>query len=327
MLWGALFQRAVCVAAQLGLPDLLHAAGPQTAAQLAAQTGSHEASLYRLLRTLSSAGVFAEDPEARFHLTPLSDLLRSDVPGSMRDLALMLATDWQWQNWGGLADCIATGQDAQKKFHGMGSFDYFAAHPELGAIFHRAMTGLSAAVAPAIAEAYDFSRIGTVLDLAGGHGLLLAAMLNQNPAMRGILFDLPEVIAGAGPLLESAGVRDRVQLVPGDFFQAVTPGADLYTLKHIIHDWDEAESIAILRHVRAAMADRPESRVCVIEMVVPEGNAGSPAKILDLQMLVMEGGQERTAGEYDALYEAAGLELTRIIPTASPYSLVEAKVA
>ncbi|MBA3832030.1 MAG: helix-turn-helix domain-containing protein [Chthoniobacterales bacterium] len=323
MLWGALMQRSLCVATKLGVPDLL-AAQPQTAADLATQTGANEPSLYRLLRTLASAGIFSETHDHRFELTPISQLLRRDVPGSMRDLAVMFAEDWQWRNWGELMHCVMTGNAAQHKLYGMDSFAYFTAQPALGAVFNRAMTGLSAAVAPAIAEAYDFSRTSTVVEVAGGHGLLLAAILKRNPKMRGILFDLPDVLVGCGELLDREGVRDRVELAAGDFFQSVTPGADLYTMKHIIHDWDDAKSLQILRNIRAAM--KPDGRVLTIEMVVPEGNEPSPSKILDLQMMIMEGGKERTAGEYEALYELAGLGLTRILPTMSPFSLIEGKI-
>lgn len=324
ILWSALLQRAVCVAAKLGLPDLLESRA-QSANELALSLGAHSPSLYRLLRTLSGAGIFQEDAGGRFQNTPLSELLRSDVPGSMRDLAIMFAQDWQWENWGQLLHCVMTGEDAQRKLYGMDSFSYFAQDAAVGAVFNRAMTGLSAAVAPAIAEACDLDGVKTVADLAGGHGQLLSAFLKREPALQGILFDLPNVLEGADALLEEAGVRDRVELIPGDFFQSVPEGADLYTLKHIIHDWDDAKSVAILKNVRAAM--KPEARVAVIEMVVPEGNEPSPAKILDLQMMVMENGKERTEAEYRALYEAAGLELTRIVPTKSPYSLVEGKIA
>ncbi len=324
ILWSALLQRAVCVAAKLGLPDLL-AARAQTASELALSVGAHGPSLYRLLRTLSSAGIFTESEDGIFQNTPVSELLRSDVPGSMRDLAVMFAEDWQWQNWGQLLHCVMTGEDAQRKLYGMDTFSYFAQDPAVGAVFNRAMTGLSAAVAPAIAEACDLEGVKIVADLAGGHGLLLSAFLKREPALKGILFDLPNVIEGAGALLEVEGVKDRVQLVAGDFFQSVPEGADLYTLKHIIHDWDDAKSVAILLKVREAM--QSGARVAVIEMVVPEGNEPSHSKILDLQMMVMENGKERTEAEYRALFEAAGLKLTRIVPTKSPYSLVEGKIA
>ena len=307
---------------ELGLPDLLGAKA-QTAAELASQTGAHEPSLYRLLRMLSSAGLFSEKADHTFELTPLSELLRRDGAGSMRDLAIMLGTEWQWRNWAELMHCVVSGGTAHKKLFGMGSFELFAQDKELGAIFNRAMTSLSSAVAPAIADAYDFSRVGQIVELAGGHGLLLAAMLKKNPQMRGVLFDLPSVIAGAGELLASEGVGDRVELVSGDFFRSVPSGADLYTMKHIIHDWDDEKCIRILTNIRSAMS--PDGRVLTIEMVVPEGNEPSPSKILDIEMLVMEGGKERTADEYKALYRSANLELTRIIPTQSPLSLIEAK--
>lgn len=324
ILWSPLLQRSVCLLAQLGVPDLL-ASEPQTAAALAQKVGAHEPSLYRVLRAVAGAGILSEREDHRFELTPISQLLRSDVPGSMRDLAVMFMEEWQWRNWGELTHSVMTGEDTQRKIYGMDSFEYFAANKEVGAVFNRAMTGLSAAVAPAIAEAYDFSRVRTVVEIAGGHGLLIAAMLQRNPAMRGVLFDLPDVIAGASDLLEKEGIRDRVEPIAGDFFQSVTPGADLYTMKHVIHDWDDEKSLRILRNVRSAMD--ATGRVLIIEMVVPEGDQPSPAKILDLQMLLMEGGKERTAEEYKALYEAADFELVRIVPTKSPFSLIEGKPA
>jgi hypothetical protein len=320
MLWGALVQRSICVATKLGVPDLL-AENSQTADELAAQTGANSDALYRMLRMLASIGVFAENAERRFAHTPISALLRSGVPGSMHDIAVMLAENWQWQDWGELLHCVMTGGTAQEKVFGMDSFEFFTKNPDAGAVFNRAMTGLSAAVVPAIVEAYDFTRVRQVVEIAGGHGLLLAGVLKANPQLRGILFDLPSVTAGARELLEREGVADRVELASGDFFKAVPAGADLYTMKHIIHDWDDERSRTILQSIRTAMD--PSGKVLIIEMVVPEGNAPSPAKILDLQMMVMEGGRERTAEEYDRLYDSAGFELTKIIPTASPFSLIE----
>ncbi|MDQ6655349.1 MAG: methyltransferase [Verrucomicrobiota bacterium] len=324
MLWGALLQRSLCVATKLGVPDLL-AQKAQTAAELAGQTGAHEPSLYRLLRTLSSAGIFSETADHRFELTPISQLLCGDKPGSMRDFAVMLAEEWQWRDWGELMHCIMTGGTGQEKVFGMDSFEFFTKNPESGAVFNRAMTALSAAVVPAIVEAYDFSRVRQVVEIAGGHGLLLAGVLKASAATRGVLFDLPSVTAGAKELLRREGVEDRVELASGDFFQAVPAGADLYTMKHIIHDWDDERSITILRNIRSAMD--PAGKVLIIEMVVPEGNTPSASKFLDLQMLVMEGGKERTEEEYRSLYAAAGFKLTRMIATKSPFSLIEGSPA
>ena len=320
MLFGALMQRSICLAAKLGIADAL-AEKPQTAAELAAKTETHGPSLYRVLRTLASAGVFAETADQKFELTPIAALLRSDVPNSMRDFAVMMDEDWIWQAWGELIFSVKTGGVAHEKVQGMSSFEFFAQNVEAGRVFNRAMTNLSLSVIPAIIEAFDFSGVSKLVDIAGGHGLLLAGILKANPQVQGVLFDLPFVIEGAGELLKKEGVRDRVELVAGDFFQSVTSGADAYMMKHIIHDWSDEHSIKILQNIRSAMNEN--GKVLIIEMVVPEGNEPSPSKALDLLMLVMEGGKERTKEEYRTLLEASGFRLTRIIPTKSPYSVIE----
>ena len=324
MLFGALMQRSICVAAKLGIADLI-AEKPQTAAELAAKTETHAPSLYRVLRTLASAGIFTESTDQKFELTPIAALLRSDAPNSIRDFAIMMGEDWIWQACGELMYSVKTGGVAHEKVQGMSSFEFFAHNAEAGSVFNRAMTNFTLAVIPAIIEAYDFSAVGTLMDIAGGHGLLLAGILKANPQMQGILFDLPFVIEGAGELLEKEGVRHRVELASGDFFQSLPAGADAYMMKHIIHDWDDERSIKILQNIRGAMNEN--GRVLIIEMVVPEGNAPSPSKALDLLMLVMEGGKERTKDEYRRLLEASGFRLTKVIPTKSPYSVIEGERA
>ena len=324
MLFGALMQQNICVAARLGIADLL-AEKPQTAEELAAKTETHAPSLYRVLRVLASAGIFAENADQKFELTPLAALLRSDAPNSMRDFAIMMGADWQWRDWGELMHCVKTGETAQKKVHGMGTFEFFAQNAEAGEVFNRAMTNLSQSNVPAIVEAYDFSGIGKLVDIAGGHGILLAGILKANPQVQGVLFDLPNVIEGAGKLLEKEGVRHRIELASGDFFQSVPAGGDAYMMRHIIHDWDDQRSIKILQNIGLAMNEN--GKVLIIEMVVPEGNEPSPSKILDVQMLVMEGGKERREDEYQKLLEASGFRLTRIIPTRSPLSVIEGERA
>lgn len=324
MLFGAQMQRSVCVAAQLGIPDLL-AESAQTAEELAGRTSTHAPSLYRLLRTLASIGVFAENAEKKFELTPISALLRSDVSNSVRDFAVMMGEDWIWQAWAELPYSVKTGGVAHEKAQGMGSFEFFQKNAEAGKVFNAAMTNFTRAIIPVAVEAYDFSRINRLVDIAGGHGLLLAGILKANPHLRGVLFDLPFVIESAGALLDEQGVSDRVELVSGNFFESVPAGADAYMMKHIIHDWDDESSIKILKHIRAAMSE--SGKVLIIEMVVPDGNEPSPSKALDILMLVMEGGKERTKEEYRSLLEASGFKLTRIVPTKSPYSLIEGERA
>jgi hypothetical protein len=321
MILGGLMQKSIWVAAKLGVADLL-AEKPRTAEEIAEATDTHAPSLYRVLRLLATAGVFAENSERKFELTPIAELLRSDTPNSMRDYAIMMGEDWIWQAYGELMYSVKTGEIAHNKVQGMSSFEFFAKNEEVGNIFNRAMTNLSLLSAPAIAEGYDFSGIGKLVDIAGGHGLLLATILKANPHLQGVLFDLPFVIEGSGELLESEGVAGRIEKVSGDFFESVPAGADAYMMKHIIHDWNDEQSIKILQNIHRAMND--DGKVLIVEMVVPKGNEPSPAKGLDIVMLTIEGGKERTEKEYRELLDAASLRLTRIIPTRSPYSIVEA---
>lgn len=321
MIWGGLMQQCICVAAKLGIPDLL-AEKPQTAAELAAQTETHESSLYRVLRLLASAGVFAENSGGKFELTAIAELLRKDAPNSMRDFTIMLGEDWMWHAWLELMHSVKTGEVAHEKVQGMSSFEFFEKNERAGKIFNRAMTNLSRMVVPVIVEAYDFSGAAKIVDIAGGHGFLLAGILKANPHLQGVLFDLPFVIKNAGELLEAEGVKDRVELITGDFFESVPPGADVYLMKHIIHDWNDEQSVRILKNIHRAMNDN--GKLLIVEMVVPVGNEPSPSKMLDIEMLIMEGGKERTEKEYRELLAAANFRLTRIVPTRSPYSMVEA---
>jgi hypothetical protein len=321
MIWGGLMQQSICVAARMGISDLL-AEKPQTAGELAAQTDSHESSLYRVLRLLTSAGIFAENSEQVFSLTPMSELLRSDSPNSMRDIAIMLNEDWMWRAFGELGHSVKTGETAHYKVQGIGSFEFFEQNEEAGKVFNNAMTNMSKTVVPAIVGAYDFSGFGKLVDIAGGHGYLLDGILKASPNLQGILFDLPYVIENAGELLEEEGVAARIERVSGDFFESVPAGADAYLMKHIIHDWDDEKSIKILQNIHRAM--NSDGKVLIAEMVVPETSEPSPSKMLDICMLVMEGGKERTEKEYRELLAAAGFHMTHIVPTRSPFSIVEA---
>ncbi len=321
MLWGGLIQQSIYAVTKLGVADLL-AEKSQTAAELAANTETHAPSLYRVLRTLASVGIFAENADGKFELTPIAALLRKDAPNSMRDFALMLGGEWHWRIFSELMHSVKTGATAQEKACGAELFEYLANNPENAKVFNRAMTSHSQAAVPAIVEGYDFSGIGKLVDIGGGQGILLAGILKANPQTQGILFDMPSVIAGESELLEKEGVTARVEKVSGDFFQSVSAGADAYLMKHIIHDWDDEQSIKILQNIYSAM--NGNGKVLIVEMVIPEGNEPSPSKILDLQMLIGTGGKERTEKEYRELLETAGFRLTRIIPTRSPLSIVEA---
>ncbi len=321
MLFGGLMQQSISAAAKFGIADLL-ADKPQTSDELAAQTNTHEPSLYRVLRLLASAGIFSETHDGKFELTPIAALLRSDVPNSMRDGAIMQGEEWNWRNYGELRHSVRTGGTAQEKAHGMGLFEFLTDNPEHEQMFSRAMVNLSSSVTSPIVKAYDFTSVSKVVDIAGGHGLLLAEILKSNQHLQGILFDQPTVIDGAVETLEKEAINNRVELVSGDFFESVPAGADVYTMKHIIHDWNDEQSIKILRNIHSVMNE--DGKVLIIEMVVPEGNEPSPSKMMDVQMLIATGGKERTEVEYRTLLESSGFRLTRIIPTRSPFSIVEA---
>jgi hypothetical protein len=317
----ALMSQALYVAAKLGVADLL-AQGPRPVSELAAETKTHAGALYRVLRSLASAGVFTETDPRVFALTPIGEALRKDAPNSMRNAAIFMGEEWHWRVWGDMLHSVETGRPAWGHVHGAEVFDYFGANRREAAIFNAAMTDLSSGVARPIVAAYDFSAVGTLADIAGGHGFLLAQALKANPDMRGVLFEVPSVVAGAPELLAREGVAERVEFVTGNFFEAVPVKADAYMMKHIIHDWDDERATLILSNIRASMPDA--GRVLIIEQVVPAGDAPHPAKLLDLEMLVSPGGIERTAEEYRALCAAAGLQLTRIVPTPTPFSIVEA---
>ncbi len=320
MMTGYWISQSIYVAAKLGIADHLMD-GPRTSEELAAACQAHAPSLYRLLRGLASVGVFTEVDAGRFALTPTAEWLRTDHPDSMRALAIMYGEE-QYQAWGGLLASIQTGAPAFDRRFGASYFHYLAEHPEPAATFNAAMTGWSAQVARAVVEAYDFSACATVVDVGGGHGTLLAAILTANPHLRGILVDLPHVAASATAFLGAAGVADRCQIIAGDFFEALPSGGDAYILAQILHDWDDERSFTILQNCRSAMA--PAGRILIVELVIPPGNEPSLGKLLDLHMLVLLTGRERTEVEYRDLLAAAGFRLTRIIPTSSGASIVEA---
>lgn len=319
MMTGYWVSKALNVAAELGVADLLRE-GPRTSEELAAACGAHPPTLYRLLRALASVGVFTEVEGRRFALTPLAELLRSDVPNSMRALARMYGSE-QYRAWGDLLESVRTGEPAFDREFGTNWFDYVARTPEAGAIFNEAMTGWTTQLADAVVAAYEFAGIGPVVDVGGGHGLLLATILRAHPTMRGVLFDLPHVATGGAAAFEKAGVADRCELVGGDFFAAVPEGGAYYILAQVLHDWDDERCRVILGNCRRAML--PEGKVLVVEQVLPSANEPSLGKWLDLHMLVLLTGRERTEAEYGALFKAAGLELTKVVPTSSGASIVE----
>lgn len=320
MLAAPLVTQALRVVAELGIADLL-ATGARSIDELAAETGAHAPSLYRFMRALASCGVFVETEGRVFELTPIAELLRTGVEGSMRDLAIFMGADWHWQVWGDAPYSARTGKVAWEHVHGKEVFPYFAENAGAARVFDGAMTSLSKMVSKAVVEAYDFSSIRKLADIAGGHGSLLTAILRANPHLNGLLFDVPQVIAGAQSFVEAEGMGHAVELASGDFFESVPAGADAYMMKHIIHDWDDARALSILRNCHRAMPE--DGKLLLVEMVVPPGNEPHFAKIQDLEMMLSPGGLERTEEEYRELFAAAGFELTRIIPTASPMSVIE----
>jgi SAM-dependent methyltransferase len=275
-----------------------------------------------VLRLLASLGIFVEVAPGSFGLTPLGETLRSDAPGSVRNFAITETAPGHWLPWGRLHDSVRSGQPMARAALGMELFDWYAQNPEEAGFFNAAMGNLSALAAGELVRVYDVSSARTVADIGGAHGVLLAAILRANPAARGILFDLPHVIATARDAIAAAGLLARCELVSGDFFAAVPEGADLHLLKQIVHDWDDERATRLLHNCHRALA--PAGKLLLVEMVIPPDNRPSPAQAMDLNMLVMQGGRERTEEEYRHLLRGASFRLERVIPTHSPFSLIEA---
>ena len=314
--------RAVYVIAKLGIADLLKS-GPRSAEDLADSTGMHAPSLYRVLRAVASAGILSPEQDGRFGLTPLSELLVTDTPGSMRWFVMSELGQEHYPAWGNLMHSVETGEIAFDNFFGTDIWKYFQKHPDDAAVFNDSMSGMTAVVNEKITSLYDFSRFNKIVDVGGGHGGLITSILTANPQAFGVLFDATEVVAGARPKLEAAGIADRCAAVAGDFFQSVPTGGDAYIMKWIIHDWDDARAIRILKNCRSQMPQN--GRVIIVDCVVPEGNQPDFSKFFDLNMLVMTGGKERTAKEFDQLLAAADLRFLRVIPTELPTSIIEAE--
>jgi hypothetical protein len=321
MAMGHWISRIVHLAAKLRLADHL-ADGSKSAEELAGPTATHAPSLYRFMRTLSSLGILTESGTRRFGLTPLGEALKTGAPGAAHATVLTLASDWWFRGFGELQYSVETGKSGFEKSLGVPVFDYLARNPEDASRFSETMIGFHGAEPPAVAAAYDFSGLKTIVDVGGASGHLLATILGRYPDAQGILFDLPHVVRDAPALIASRGLSDRVTIEAGSFFERVPAGGDVYLLSHIIHDWSEDQCLTILGHCRRAM--RPGSRLLIIEMVLPPGDAPHPGKVLDLMMLVGPGGQERTEQEYGALLATAGFRLTRVVPTQSAVSVVEA---
>ena len=296
--------------------------GPRTSDDLATATGADPSALYRVLRALAAEGVFTEGNDRRFDLTPVGDHLRSDANSSLQAWTAFVGRPYQWQAWTRLGDTVRTGENAFRLAHGMGSWDYRAAHPEEGAIFDRAMVSLTSQFSAAIAAAYDFSRFRRIVDVGGGHGALLAEVLSADTETRGVLFDQPHVVAHAAELLSERGLDDRCEIVGGSFFEQVPTGGDAYILKSVLHDWDDEEAVRILTVCRAAM-DR-DSVLLVMERLIAPPNLGADDKLSDLNMLVGPGGRERTIEEFEDLLAGGRFRLSQVIATGSAMRVLEA---
>jgi O-methyltransferase domain/Dimerisation domain len=319
LITGFRVSQAIHTAAELRLSDLL-AQQPMTVGDLATAAECDPRSLHRLLRALASVGVYEELPDGRFASTPLGDQLRSDVPGTHHALATFSGRPYWWQAWSALPHSIRTGQNAFRFVHGRDSWEYKAEHPEESAVFDANMTANSVRAGAAIVRAYDFGRFATVVDVAGGRGALLAAILGQHQTMRGILFDQPHVVSGAAATFEDAGVHSRCEIVGGDMFDAVPAGGDAYVLKAILHDWEDPQANDILAACRRAM--NPSATLLVMERLLD--GAGPETFFSDLNMLVGPGGLERSTAEYADLFTGAGFRLTRTVSTGTPWAVIEA---
>ena len=319
---GYIASTCVYLAVKLRLPDLL-AAGPRTSTDLARELSVNEDALFRVMRTLASLGVFEEKSSRTFANTLASSMLRSASPGSLYEMVLWMSDPFHFQVYANALHSVQTGSPAAEKTLGVPVFEWFPKNPDESEVFNNAMTTFSAMVIPAVLEVYEFSGIGTLIDVAGGHGHVLTSILQNYPSMHGVLFDLDHVLAGARPVIESLGLSDRCRTVSGDFFRAVPAGGDAYIMKHIIHDWDDERATTILKNIRSAM--NHGGRVILVDSVVTPGNQPDFAKIIDLEMLLMPGGRERTEEEFRELFARSGFQLTRIIPTKSPLSVIEAR--
>ena len=297
--WSA---RAVYIAAKLGLADLVQD-GPKSAGQLAVLTGTHAPSLYRVLRALAGIGWFEEDASGRFGPTSLTSGLQTGVPGSLRHLAMTELGEEHYPAWGDLLFSVKTGELAFNRVFGMANWEFWAGHPENAQIFNQAMSEVTAVLEPAVLEALDFSPFDKIVDVGGGRGTLMASILRAYPNARGVVLDLPHVIELGRQHIDHQGLSARCELVPRDFFEGVPQGGDAYILKWVIHDWDDERSIAILKNCHRAMS--PNGKLFVVEAVIPPGNEPFFHKFMDLNMLVMTGGRERTEAEYRTLFEAA----------------------
>ncbi len=312
--------RAIYVAAKLGIADLLKD-GPKSSDEIARFVGVHPRALYRVLRALTSRGIFAETEDGIFELTPLAETLQTGVAGSIRAWTILTGEEFHWKPWGEILYSVRTGKPAFNHVFGMGPFEYLSRHPEADAVFNEAMTNLTGLEASAVIEACDFSGMEQIIDVGGGNGSLITAILKMHSQAHGILFDVPNVTENARRLIEAEGIADRCRIVSGDMFESVPEGGDAYILKHIIHTCDDDRAVTILENCRRAMLSN--GRLLIAEKVIPPRNEPFEGIFGDILMLVMADGHMRTEVELRALFDASGLKLTRIISPDSPMNVVE----
>lgn len=321
MATGAWTTQTMYVAARLGLADHL-ATGPARAGVVAERVGADPDALYRLMRALAAKGLLRHHRNDTFSLTKVGEALRTDTPGSMRDMVLFIGHQARWEDWGNLLHSVQTGEPAVIALRGMPYWDYLETNSELAQVFNDAMTATSGMTNEIALSAYDFSAFSLIVDVGGGHGQLLSTILGRAPRARGVVYDLPSVVSGADATFAAAGVADRCTAEGGSFLERVPDGGDAYVMKSIIHDWDDESSLTILRNIRTAIASH--GKLLLLEMVLPERATEFIGFQLDLEMLVTVGGRERTRADYAALLSRAGFRLHRIVDTVTPVSIVEA---
>jgi hypothetical protein len=309
-------------AAEMSLADKFTGSEPRAAADLASEYGMRHRELYRFLRALTGLGLLASAGGDSFRLTELGAALKTGAPGAARSAVIALIGDMVKPAWKEFDHGLFTGDTGFEKAHGMSLFEYLQKNPGMATFFSETMVGFHGREPPAVAEAYDFSGIGSLVDVGGATGNMLGHVLSRHPNVKGLLYDLPHVVADAPALLASHGVADRVDIQSGSFFESVPAGHDAYLLSHIIHDWDDGENATILKNVREAM--KPDGKLLIVEMVLPESDEPHMGKMLDMMMLLVPGGEERTPSEYEALLAPNGFRVTRVVPTDSPVSVVEA---
>jgi O-methyltransferase domain/Dimerisation domain len=324
LLTGGWVTQTLYVAVKLGIPDVL-ADGPLHANEVAHRVGANPDAVYRLMRALASKGVLRHRRDGKFALTSIGTALRTGTPGSLRDMALFIGHPLRWEDWGNLLYSVQTGEPSVAKLRGKPFFEYLNDNPELAESFNNAMTAGSEFAIYSVLAAYDFTGYRKIVDVGGGHGRLLSMILAKAPNTQGVLFDLPAVVAGAGPKIKTAGVADRYEVVGGSFFESVPDGADAYLMKAIIHDWNDDDAVRILTNIRSAIA--PEGKLLLLESVLPERASPDIGMLIDLEMLVAVGGKERTRAEWTNLLRRAGFRLNRVVETATPVSVIEATPA